>query len=365
MALKQPVRRPPLRGKPNQQDPAVEHTRKKGALLGLAVGDALGSTQEGKRLPTPPFPQLVTGFHTEMKGGGASQLRPGQVTDDTQMACCVAQSLQSITKLEPMDVAKRYLSWRQHAFDCPPEVAKTLEEMMGGRLYQTAAKLSWLRSARQYATNGSLSRTAPIGVFFAKDDQARAEASLQESALTHFDPRCQLACAALNGAIARAITQVKPLKPEDLVDGAISGMAMAGAIFARMDEAQEFAREAQYATSVLREDLEAAQREDPMLYGPELHLFTQISFVRVTFRYAFWLLFHAPSFEAALVDVVNRGGDADTNAAVAGALLGAYHGADQIPERWSKAVLEASPAQRGPLHDLYHPRVLLTMLDVS
>src|SRR5687767_9599611 len=117
MALKQPVRRPPPRGKQNQLDPAVEHSRKKGALLGLAVGDALGSTQEGKRLPTPPFPQLVTGFHTEMKGGGPHQLRPGQVTDDTQMACCVAQSLQSITKLEPMDVAKRYLSWRLHAFD--------------------------------------------------------------------------------------------------------------------------------------------------------------------------------------------------------------------------------------------------------
>ena len=375
MALKQPVRRPAQgRKPPNQPDPQVVASRSRGTLLGLAVGDALGATNESKRLPAPPFPEMLTGMQTEMKGGGPFSVKPGQVTDDTQMACCIAAGLAALGKYDALDVAKRYLAWRPHALgvrdaegnvtssDIPEQVNKALDEMMGGRMYQTAGKLTWLRSARQAAGNGSLARTAPIGVKYANDEEARAQASLDDSALTHFDPRCQMACAALNGAIARAITQIKPLSPDDLVDGAHSGVAVAGALFARWDEAQEFARDAQYAAQCVREDIDAARQPDPQLFGPELHLFSMMSFVRVSFRLAWWELFHAQTFEAALIDVVNRGGDTDTNAAITGALLGAYHGAEAIPEHWWKTVLDAVPAQRGPLLDVYHPNTLLSML---
>jgi ADP-ribosyl-[dinitrogen reductase] hydrolase len=71
-------------------------------------------------------------------------------------------------------------------------------------------------------------------------------------------------------------------------------------------------------------------------------------FVRVSFRLAWWELFHAPSFEAALIDVVNRGGDTDTNAAIAGALLGAVHGSEAVPARWRAAVLSAFPLAGAP-----------------
>ncbi|HEY8209508.1 MAG TPA: ADP-ribosylglycohydrolase family protein [Myxococcaceae bacterium] len=378
MALKQPVRKqPPGRKPPNQPDPQIVASRSRGALLGVAVGDALGATNETKRFPGPPFPEMLTGMQTEMKGGGPFSVKPGQVTDDTQMACCIASGLGAIGKYDALDVAKRYLAWRQHALairtaegeieksDIPEQVGKALDEMQGGRMHQTAGKMVWLRSARQFAGNGSLARTAPIGVKLAgaNDEEARAQASLDDSALTHFDPRCQMACAALNGAIARAITQVKPLSPDDLVDGALSGVAVAGALFARRDEAQEFARDAQFAAQCVREDIDAARQPDPQLFGPELHLFSMMSFVRVSFRLAWWELFHAQTFEAALVDVVNRGGDTDTNAAITGALLGAYHGAQQVPESWARAVLDAVPAQRGPLLDLYHPNTLLGLLD--
>ncbi|HYV43955.1 MAG TPA: ADP-ribosylglycohydrolase family protein [Myxococcaceae bacterium] len=375
MALKQPVRRPPPgRRQPNQPDPQVVASRSRGALLGLAVGDALGATNETKRFPAPPFPEMLTGLQTEMKGGGPFQVKPGQVTDDTQMACCIAAGLAAIGKYDALDVAKRYLAWRPHALairdaegnvtssDIPEQIGKALDEMQGGRMAQTAGKLVWLRSARQAAGNGSLARTAPIGVKYANDEEARAQASLDDCALTHFDPRCQMACAALNGAISRAITQIKPLSPDDLADGALSGVAVAGALFARWDEAQEFARDAQYAAQCVREDIDAARQPDPQLFGPELHLFSMMSFVRVSFRLAWWELFHAQTFEAALIDVVNRGGDSDTNAAITGALLGAFHGAEAIPEHWWKTVLDAVPAQRGPLLDVYHPNTLLSVL---
>jgi ADP-ribosylglycohydrolase len=76
---------------------------------------------------------------------------------------------------------------------------------------------------------------------------------------------------------------------------------------------------------------------------------------------AWWELFHAESFEAALLDVVNRGGDADANAAVTGALLGAFYGEAAIPDRWKKPVLEALSLTRSQLWETYHPRHLITL----
>src|SRR6185312_17217461 len=110
------------------------------------------------------------------------------------------------------------------------------------------------------------------------------------------------------------------------------------------------------ACSDLAADLAAARRDDPDLYG-DLHLHGSAGFVRVAFRLAYWELWHAPSFEGALVDVVNRGGDADTNAAITGALLGACYGEGAIPSEWTKAVLEF------PGRDGLHPRTLLGLVD--
>jgi ADP-ribosylglycohydrolase len=90
-----------------------------------------------------------------------------------------------------------------------------------------------------------------------------------------------------------------------------------------------------------------------------VHLHRTPGFVRVAFRLAFWELLHAPGFEEGVVDAVNRGGDADTNGAVTGALLGAFHGESAIPPSWRERVLAAVPREQGPLRDLYHPRSLL------
>jgi hypothetical protein len=108
---------------------------------------------------------------------------------------------------------------------------------------------------------------------------------------------------------------------------------------------------------LLAEDLQAAQRSDPALDGPDLEIAGRMAgFVRVAFRLAFWELFHAPSFEAGLIDVVNRGGDADTNGAIAGALLGARFGVMGIPSRWRHAVLDAPPEERlGEMAETCHP----------
>ena len=89
--------------------------------------------------------------------------------------------------------------------------------------------------------------------------------------------------------------------------------------------------------------------DDPQLYGPEVHLQDQEGFVRVAFRLAFWELLHAPSFAAGVIDAANRGGDADTNAAIAGALLGAHHGRVAIPDAWVGRAILGDPSPWDPL----------------
>jgi ADP-ribosylglycohydrolase len=81
---------------------------------------------------------------------------------------------------------------------------------------------------------------------------------------------------------------------------------------------------------------------------------------------AFWELLHAPTYEAALVDTVNRGGDADTNGAIVGALFGARFGEDAIPAHWKTRVLQAlQTSSLAALRDVYHPRVLLELADMT
>jgi hypothetical protein len=111
------------------------------------------------------------------------------------------------------------------------------------------------------------------------------------------------------------------------------------------------------AERALLADLAAARDDDPDLYGKEVHLHEMAGFVRVAFRLAFWELLHAPSFSAGVIDVANRGGDADTNAAITGALLGAFYGLEALPQRWVQRVLTA-PAMVADDWE-YHPRTLV------
>ncbi|HSN14434.1 MAG TPA: ADP-ribosylglycohydrolase family protein [Anaeromyxobacteraceae bacterium] len=343
--------------------PKIDRARARGALIGLAVGDALGTTLEFSTAPAPPFPVLATGPHREMVGGGPFGVAPGQVTDDTQMAVCLATSLLAMGGFDAEDVAARYVEWGRVAFDAGTQTREALAQLERGTPPLEAGRAVWLAATgRPPAANGSLMRTAPIGVRFARDPRARMAASLRDSAITHFDPRCQFACVALNAAIAAALTQ-RPTEPLALFEQAIAELIRATAPFARTRSVSAHVRRA--AVDAILEDMNLALEPDPRLYDSEVHLLETQGFVRVALRLAFWELFQAPSFEAALVDVVNRGGDADTNAAVTGALLGAFWGEEAIPERWRTAVLGALEGQDGPFADTYHPRRLLALAEVA
>ena len=256
-------------------------------------------------------------------------------------ANCFTLSLRQLSGFDVIDVAARYLAWQRHAFDIGGQTSSALDAIERGTSPREAGRDVWEAGGRNAAGNGSLMRTAPIGVFFASDLERLRQASREDSAVTHFDERCQQACVAFNAAIATAISTSGDVDPERIWRSARDEVS-------RPD---------------LVDDLEHARRDDPDLLGDDLHLHEHQGFVRVAFRLAFWELLHAPSIEAALIDVVNRGGDADTNGAIAGALLGAVRGERAIPARWRRLVLHAlEDAAPSALRDIYHPARLLDLV---
>lgn len=219
----------------------------------------------------------------------------------------------------------------------------------------------WESSGRTVAPNGSLMRTWILGVAFSNDREARREASLLDSAITHFDPSCRLACAAYNTAIAHAILgESSP----DCVKAAIEELTGSAQQLRMMHP--DLCDVIESRRAELSRDISLACQDDPEVYGTETHLLESAGHVRVAFRLAFWHLLHATSYEASLVDVVNRGGDSDTNACIVGALLGAHFGLAAIPERWVDIVLRAAiDRPSSPWWTDYHPRQLVSLLGLA
>ncbi|MFO0599285.1 MAG: ADP-ribosylglycohydrolase family protein [Myxococcaceae bacterium] len=335
--------------------------RQKGALLGLAVGEAMGIRTEQRNMPAEMFPTLNEGPIIEPMGGGRFELRRGQVTWGAEMAQVLSTTLRNLRRYDLFETAKAYARWMQTV---PPEVVPApikaaLDIVLDGRSPENSGRRVWLEGFQKVRDNAALVRTVVLGVFFHARRDDRVNATLEDTGITHFDPLCQLANATLNGIIAAAIGAVgERLDPAQLLKVAEAELSLAAATLGRKEpDWVIFTKE---AADFLREDLKFAQADDPELYGPELHLFHPWPTpVRTTYRLAFWELFHAPSLEAALIDVTNRGGDADTNAAVTGALFGAIFGESAVPAAWVERVMEA------PGNGHYHPRNLVTLAGLT
>jgi len=337
----------------------LDHGRALGALMGLAVGDALGTTLEFTRPAVPALPTLLTGPHREVLGGGPFSVAPGQVTDDTQLATALARSLMERGGFDLGAVAEAYVAWSRIAFDIGHQTRATLARIGDGEAPLAAGRAVWQVPRRRPAGNGSLMRTVPVALFYAHDADRRREVAMLESGITHFDPRCRLACAAFDAAVAMAVTD-PAAGAEAMGEAAEAELALAAAKL-HGDHPDDGVL-IDTAEQALARDLEAARAANPELDGPEVDLARMAGFVRVAFRLAFWHLHHTRDFEAALVDVVNRGADADTNGAIVGSLLGARDGVDAIPARWSEAASDALDGASGPWADDYHPRRLFSLL---
>ncbi|RKH41183.1 ADP-ribosylglycohydrolase family protein [Corallococcus sicarius] len=357
---------PPPRRRATGPDP-LPGQRARGALLGLAAGNALAVPTAGRPFYAPAFPQLAEGPYQGIVGGGPHELRKGQVTEPTQLAVALTLSLRDLKRYDAADALRRYRAWQFHAFAISDPMKEVLEECEAGfaNAVKEAGKRVWQKGFRRVANAGALPRAVPLAVLLSKDPFALAQAAMEDTALTHFDPRSQLASAGLCAAIAKAITGGPNLKAADLLPAAETGISLAGAALARQEK--DFVQEITRASALLREDLALAAQDDPQLYGPELHMHRPgNNAVRAAFRLAFWELLHVSTLEGGLLDVVHRGGDTEVHGAVTGALLGAFHGEGALPADWREKVLlalqPANPLQKGTvMWEVYHPRHLLLL----
>ncbi len=271
------------------------------------------------------------------------------------MACSLAAQLRREEGFSLPLLVKAYQAWLPQAVDLDEQTKIALEAIASGVHHTRVGREQWMQSSRRMNGSAVLARTSPVGVFLSSRPDERIATALDDCALTHYDPRCQLACAALNGSLAAAIEKAGVATAETLWEAAQTDLALAAAELAKRSQADVLPT--QDALEQLKADLAAARDDDPMLYGPELHLHAQPSPVRVAFRLAYWELLHAGSLKAALIDVANRGGASDVHGAVVGALFGAWQGEEAIPRRWQGPVLEA------PRLGEHHPRALLKRLE--
>ncbi|MDM8165239.1 ADP-ribosylglycohydrolase family protein [Roseovarius sp.] len=272
-------------GKPFSQDQA------RGMLIGLAVGDALGTTLEFRERGT--FEPVTT-----VTGGGPFKLDPGQWTDDTSMAMCLAQMLRSANGWDPEDAMKRFVNWRRHGylsstgvcFDIGVQTAEALD------LFEKTRHPYCGPTDEAKSGNGGIMRLAPVVLAYgAQVDSAMAVAQMQ-SRLTHASPTCMKAAASMARFMVTGDTSLlpRPDAPPDVASG----------------------------------------------------------YVVHTLHAAFWALTQGDTFRDVLLAAVNLGGDADTVGAVAGQLAGRIYGYEGIPAGW-RAVLHDHDKILTAADDLY------------
>lgn len=292
-------------------------SRAQGCLMGQLVGDALGGQVEFESAQR--IAREFPGGVRELSDTGHWGTFAGQATDDSELALMLARTLVRDERYDAAAVAFSYIHWiTSRPFDKGGTITVALANgaVGGGEPAERLARV--LSSAsRESQANGSLMRISPLGIFGAAGPVRAAALASADSELTHPHPLCRDACAVYVRAIAEVIARGG--------DGeAAWGYAM--------DEARRPGRDPAVA-----EMLEVARSRRPQEY------YAQMGWVRIAFHNAFFQALHAPSLEEGVVDTVGRGGDTDTNAAIAGALLGAIHGREALPLRWRRRVLSCRP----------------------
>jgi ADP-ribosylglycohydrolase len=281
-------------------------SRAEGCLLGQLAGDSLGGLVEFKTLSV--IHRLYPDGVRELADGGTWDTIAGQPTDDSEMALMLARVLIKERRYDAEEARKAYVFWlNSNPFDCGGTVSAGLRG----------------EPNPDSQANGALMRISPLGIFCWNCDlESTSRFAQQDAALTHPHPVCLQANALFAMAIAQLISHQKsPLEAYENI--------------------KLWATEMNVEKTLMKAILDA-QNSVPADY---LH---QQGWVIIAFQNALWQLLNAPSLEEGVVDTVMRGGDTDTNAAIAGALLGAAYGRHAVPSQWTTKILSCRPKAREP-----------------
>jgi len=288
-------------------DPSGKHLgdRFRGCLLGLATGDAVGTTAEfqprGSFLP-------ITGMH----GGGPFGLNPGEWTDDTSMALCLAHSLLECGGFDPADQMQRYCAWQDEGYlssnGCCFDIGNTVSWALD-QFRRTSDPFSGSTDPRT-AGNGSIMRLAPVPMVLHRQPELLDQWCADSSRTTHSAAECLEACVLLGRMLHRAL----------------NGQSKEEILF--LNQADDFVQ------LTIRQLAEGRYRN---------HCAEHIrgnGYVVKSLEAALWCFWSTDTFEDAILTAANLGEDADTTAAVCGQLAGAYYGESGIPDQWLNRLVE-------------------------
>ncbi len=299
--------------------------RFRGCLLGLAAGDALGTTLEFK---SPGTFEAID----DMVGGGPFGLKPGQWTDDTSMALCLGTSLIEQDGFDASDQMQRYVRWWQEGYLSSTgrcfDIGNTVSDALS-RFKRDGDPYAGSTDPKS-AGNGSLMRLAPVAMYFAADHEDAVEMAASSSETTHAAREAVDACryfatllvGALNGTDKETLLSPNywpawwDQEPEPLT-GKIAGIA--GGSF--------------------------KDRNPPDIKGT--------GYVVNALEAALWAFHNSDDFREGALLAVNLGDDADTTGAIYGQLAGAYYGAESIPAEWREklTMLAEITSLADRLHD--------------
>lgn len=262
--------------------------RARAAFIGMAIGDALGATVE---FMTASEIAAKYGTFRDIVGGGWLRLKPGQVTDDTEMALCIARAIVKNQGWSLEAIADNFADWlKSRPVDCGDTCRKGIRAyLLHGQLESPPNEWD--------AGNGAAMRILPVALFSLPDGELLKKYVIEQAHITHNNPVSDAACLCL---------------------GQLLHLALCGAEKSR-----------------LRRNVDALVASFPTFaFEPYRGLAT--GYVVDTLQTVFHWFFRGRSFEECMIGTVNQGADADTTGAICGMLAGAYYGMEGIPKRWIK-----------------------------
>lgn len=283
--------------------------RARGCLLGLAIGDAIGTTVEFK--PRGSFPLM-----TDMTGGGPFRLKAGEWTDDTSMALCLGASLLE-KGFDLQDQISRYVRWYRHGYMSSTgrcfDIGNATSDAL--RRFKASGNPEAGSTDPRSAGNGCIMRLAPVPIRYVDEPEKAALLSAEQSKTTHGAVECidasrlfgEILVRALQGGLAKE----KVLVTEKRIADQIPSSRLEGIVDG---EYFTYGRDQIRGSGYVVESLEAA----------------------------LWCFYTTDNFGEAVLAAANLGDDADTTAAITGQVAGAFYGESGIPQKWLDAVAMAN-----------------------
>jgi ADP-ribosyl-[dinitrogen reductase] hydrolase len=264
------------------------------AYLGLAIGDALGATVE---FMTPREIAAQYTVHDTLRGGGWLRLKPGQVTDDTTMALALGGAILQSGQVEALAAARAFDDWMRAR---PVDIGNTVRR---GLMHFRVTGIPETAPSEHDAGNGAAMRVLPVALATLGQSETQVRAACRAQAhVTH------------HNALSDAATECLALMVQDALHGTDREALLRQRVIPLIEQHPEF------------EFRNVTLRSNPSGYVVE------------TIQAVFQVFFSTTGFRECLVDVVNRGGDADTTGAIAGMLAGALYGETALPKVWLTAL---------------------------